>query len=501
MTTVPLHTVVSKQIPEFIRAQYPLFVEFIEAYYAYQDQYEQRDITELRDIDETLTSFIQYFKNELDIFGSTYPYIDQRLFLRKSKELFTVKGVEDAYKFLFRILYNQNADISYPWNSVLIPSSGIWNQDISIFVDATGSVGDITTLPGNKITINGVNQIIKVVVVRVKPVRGNIYEVFIDRNYYGDIQTGYKISFNNITGTIIPTTVSYFVANAGAGYRVGDLIVGSTVSNGITITQKLKVTKVNNAGGVVSVANITFGCGYSTDFYLSQNTIVSSTKSSLRVTKGTGNVGATGYAPVTQYNLSNDTNINKFQDYGYAINPDYDAVDYQDPSYVGTLVGTFYQESTVSDSINSNYLLIGFNIGAVARYQGYYSSNNGFLDDSIVIQDSYKYQKYSYMLTVNERLSDYINIIKSYLHPAGSAVFGEFQIQNTYKPPIEVTNQMGKWQSIATFSNINIQANTDYVFAGATGSQGVVQLNPYVDASYYNAFEYYNPPVTSSFAG
>ena len=489
MSNIPLHTAVTKQIPEFIRSQYPLFVEFIEAYYAYQDEYEYKDIQSLRDIDETLDSFIQYFKNELDIYGTTYPYIDQRLFLRKAKELFTKKGVEEAYKFLFKILYNKTADVSYPWKSVLIPSSGQWQQDISIFVDTTGSTADINTLPGNRIDINGPNQIIKVIVVRVNYVRDNIYEIFIDRNYYGDIKTGYTVTFTGVTGKIIPTTVSYYIANPGNGFRVGDLIVGNTISNGSIITQKLKVTAVNNVGGVTAVTNIEFGCGYTTDFYLLQSNQAISTPSTLQIDKdGT-----------TQYSLNNDSIINQFADYGYIINPNYDETDYQDPTYVGEILQQFYQEANTSKTVAPNYLLIGFTIGAVAKYQGYYSSNNGFLDDDIVIQDSYKYQKYSYIVTVNERLSDYINILKSYLHPAGTALFGEFQIQNTYGPIVGATNEVGQWRSQATFTTINIPTITDYLTPG-TGS-GLIGIDPYDSQVYMDPSEHCNPPETHTFTG
>ena len=92
--TIKLKSIVSKQIPEFAREDYPTFVAFIEAYYEYLDQYEKRDLTELRDVDLTLDSFVQFFKNELDIFGDNYTYVDQRLLLRKVKQLAVAKGVE-----------------------------------------------------------------------------------------------------------------------------------------------------------------------------------------------------------------------------------------------------------------------------------------------------------------------------------------------------------------------------------------------------------------------
>ena len=68
MTPIDLKSIVSKQIPEFAREDYPLFVAFVEAYYEYLDTYEKRNLTSIRDIDETLDEYVQYFKNEFTKF-------------------------------------------------------------------------------------------------------------------------------------------------------------------------------------------------------------------------------------------------------------------------------------------------------------------------------------------------------------------------------------------------------------------------------------------------
>lgn len=483
--TINLKSIVSKQIPEFAREDYPLFVAFIEAYYEYLNQYEKRDLTDVRDIDNTLDSYIQFFKNELDVFGDNYTFIDQRLLLRKVKQLFVAKGVESSYKLLFKLLYNKTADISYPWDSVLKASDGKWQQEMSIFVDITSGVA--TTLPGNRIDILGANIMIKVYVDRVKYIRGNIYEVFIDKNYYGNIQVGYTISFNGITGSIIPTTTSYFVSAPGTGYKIGDLITGTTVSNGISITQLLKVTKVDNNGGVVNIATVRYGCGYDTGFYLLQANAAITSQSLLTIDKNS----------TRQYSIPNDSTVDQYIDYGYLLNPNYSAIEYDDPSYAGTFLQQFYEQSISGQGLNPDYLLIGFNIGAVAKYQGHYNSNDGFLDDDIFIQDSYRWQKYSYLITVDEKLDKYKSLIKSYLHPAGTALFGEYQIQNAYEPGVTATQELAQWRSKATFTQINKSIPKEYVYTSDLG--GKIRKEPY-DSEYYFA-EDYNPLEIIPFYG
>jgi hypothetical protein len=501
--TINLKSIVSKQIPEFAREDYPLFVAFIEAYYEYMDKKsftvgasgptysggnQQRNLETIRDIDQTLDEYIQFFKNELDVFGDNYEFINQKLLLRKVKQLFVAKGVEASYKFLFKLLYNKVAEISYPWDSVLKASDGKWRQEMSVFVDV--SAGSPSVLVGNRISIKGTNVSIKVFIERIKHIRANIYEVFINKNYYGNIQIGNTINYQGVTGTIIPTTVSYTVTQPSTGYSIGDLITGTTVSNGVSITQLLKVTKVDQNGGIVNLATIRYGCGYDSSFYLLQSNEPIVATSSLEITKNS----------TLQYSLPNDSIVEKYDDFGYVMNPNYVEIAHTDPSYVGTVIQQFFEESVSGQGNNPDYLLIRFDIGAVAKYQGYYISNDGFLDDDIFLQDSYRWQKYSYLITVDEKLEKYKALIKSYLHPAGTALFGEYQIQNTYEPGITADLELGEWRGKATLATINkLISGNDFAYPSDLG--GKIRIEPYDEENYMIPEEYYNPPETITFYG
>ena len=483
--SIDLKSIVSKQIPEFAREDYPLFVSFIEAYYEYLDQTQQRNITELRDIDKTLESFVQHFKNELDIFGSTYSNIDERLFLRKIKEVLVSKGGEESYKFLFKLLYGKNAEISYPWDQVLKASDGKWQQDMSLFIDI-GS-GNPETLVGNRITIFGPNKHIKVFVDKVRHIENNVWEVFINRYYYGKIEVGYNMSYGTVTGTILPTTVSYTVALPGTGFKKGQLIVGTTVSQGKFITQRLKVTNVDENGGLLNFVTLDFGYGYDNDFYLQQSSGTGAGSSNITIDRDT----------TRQYSILNDTKVDSYADYGYVLTPDWADIPYADPSYAATYLQQFYQQSINAQGTSPNYVLIKFNIGAVAKYQGHFNTNDGFLDDDMYIQDSYRYQKYSYLITVDEKLEQYKSLIKSYLHPAGVALFGEYQIQNTFVSNVSAIQELGQWISSTTFTTINKSITNDKVTIIDSGGRSAV--DPYAGQDYAAAEQQYNPPESAGF--
>lgn len=485
--SINLKNIVSRQIPEFAREDYPLFVAFIEAYYDYLSQQEGRNINELRDIDQTLDEYVQFFKNELDVFGDNYEFINEKLLLRKVKQLFIAKGVESSYKFLIKLLFNKTADISYPWNSVLKASDGKWQQEMSLFVNvATGSP---TILSGNRIDIIGPNLTIKAYVERVSYIEDNVWEVFINKNYYGNIQVGYTISYGGVTGEILPTTVSYTVVKGGSNYKVGQLIYGNTIANGKVVTQLLKVTRVDDNGAVMNVTTLRFGYNYDTNFYLLKSNTPISVSSLLTINRDA----------VQQYSIQNDSKVDQYTDYGYILSPNYVDLDFTDPSYAATFLQQFYDESLSGQGLNPDYLLIRFDIGAVAKYQGHYNSNDGFVDDDIFIQDSFRWQKYSYLITVNEKLEKYKSLIKSYIHPAGTALFGEYQIQNTYSPGITASLELGTWTSLATFTVINKDIANDYVFPSDLGGQ--IRIEAYDLQDYFAPEELYNPPVSISFFG
>ena len=689
--SVQLQSIVGKQIPDFITADYPAFVEFFQAYYEYL-QNQKLDIFDVRDVDNTLESFIKHFRKELDVLGDNYPYIDQRLFLRKSKQLFTSKGAEASYKLLFKMLYNKEANITLPWDSVLKPSDGKWQQDASLFVRLTA--GNANHLVGNNVDIIGLNTNITVFVQFINTieeeytsiagtfVKGTEYtitsvgntnfvaigadsnivglsfiatgsgsgtgtavykkyvnEIFINKDYNGKIETGYTLEYiqkvvtfdaitnvditkNTITvynhefstgdnvvytysgglsvgglgttssyyiikvddntvklaiseknaidgqniilsakgigpahilkksirGEILPTVQSYKVLKPGSGFAVGDLIQGSTVSEGKIITQLMKVTRIDSNGGILALDTIRFGYGYANDFYVlnPSGNVVKTSSSKITVQKPVG---------TDAFTLDNDSVIEKYADYGYIINPNYvefpaDRPAYTDISYVATLLNQFYNELKTQLGNSVDFCLLSFQVGPVAKYPGHFTSNDGFLDDDIYIQDSYRWQKLSYVISADARLEEYKSIVKAILHPAGTALFAEYLIDNSYitnrqtggnfNPGTKYTiispgttdftkigalaNTVGtrftatgngsgtgiadfdrgeqvlaQWQSLATFKTINTTISTNYTYPVDAG--GWFRIDAYDEGGYCQDTQLWNPPLTGGKAG
>jgi hypothetical protein len=121
-----------------------------------------------------------------------------------------------------------------------------------------------------------------------------------------------------------------------------------------------------------------------------------------------------------------------FDELGYVNLGDYITHEYVDGTYAGSLIREFSLNFRNAQVDAADPAVVEIDLGALVKYPGYFETNNGFLDDSIYIQDSKYYQAFSYVLKIDERLASYSSAVKTMLHPAGMALFGEFNITNNY---------------------------------------------------------------------
>jgi hypothetical protein len=67
-------------------------------------------------------------------------------------------------------------------------------------------------------------------------------------------------------------------------------------------------------------------------------------------------------------------------------------------------------------------------IGAVGIAEGYYGDNNSFLSNDKYLHDSLYYQEFSYDIKIDEKFSEYFDILRKVVHPAGKKAFGNSRI-------------------------------------------------------------------------
>lgn len=130
---------VQSQVPEFVRNNYPTFIAFVEAYYEYLEQTGKltnalKNIPNYLDVDyvveNNLTDFIEAFR---EMYLTTIPtsvLADKALLIKHIKEFYSSRGTTKSYKFLFRILFNEDVDTFDTGSQILRASAGKWYQPV-----------------------------------------------------------------------------------------------------------------------------------------------------------------------------------------------------------------------------------------------------------------------------------------------------------------------------------------------------------------------------------
>ena len=123
--------------------------------------------------------------------------------------------------------------------------------------------------------------------------------------------------------------------------------------------------------------------------------------------------------------------------------------------------GTDYVEEVYSDTTTKYRLTFTSalaNGDVVKTYpKGLFTTANGFLSNKKFIQDSYYYQKFSYVLKTGKNIADWKNAFTRLVHPAGFIFFGEILIFVQLLTSKNTMVQPG-WLNPAGFININIGA-------------------------------------------
>jgi hypothetical protein len=434
-------SLVRSQLPEFIREDYQTFLNFLEAYYEFVEQGDV-DLKTLRDLDTTLESFIRYFKSEL---ATNLPYstVDTKFLLQHIKEQYNAKGSEASFRLLFRVLFNKDVTIEYPSKQILRASDGKWNQDVSIFAkitngnpqDPVGKLVDVVTPTKVIRVLVDRRQDVELEVDRAIRVSDDVYEFLIDRRFFGNINVGDRIRYRDdeagifFSAEILSTTVDLEVQQKGSGFKIGDIY---NIRNFDGYGSIMKVSRVDSVGGILQAQFIKYGIGYSTDF----TTTVSSTSGQ--------DVSGTAGTVIQRVgeNLSITERLDGFSETGTINAADYNldpsGVNAFDGTYAGIVLREFGISTIDSQVTDANPAIIKVTLGALAKYPGYYVTNDSFLNDAIFIQDSRYYQAYSYVLKIDEKLEAYKTAVKNLIHPAGMAIFGEFDIRNEFDISLEL---------------------------------------------------------------
>lgn len=284
---------VQSQLPDFVRADHPKFQLFLETYYAWLEDetkgntvYHIMNAEKYRDIDETLDPFIRILKNELLPYFPEKTPLDLVKILKNAREFYNRKGSEESLKWLFRVLFDQEIEVYYPKQQILIASDGKWKlpkafqliiSDENANIDpnllekrlATGSISKATcTIESANRTIdkNFGTEILEIYVTNVTKEFENGENLDI---IYTDENNDEQLFSEKIIGAISAIKLDSTIRNdplqikRGLLYNVGDPVV---VFGGLDNTAEARdaIAYVGNvsSGSIESIVPTFPGYGY-----------------------------------------------------------------------------------------------------------------------------------------------------------------------------------------------------------------------------------------------
>jgi len=443
---------VAGQLPEFIRENYSTFATFVEAYYKFLEQDSGalelvQNARSYNDIDATTSDFVQYFLSTYIKDIPVNALANKRMLVKKISDLYTAKGSDLSFKLLFRIMYDSDVTVSHPYDYVLRPSDGTWEQRVSLRVTlSSGSTSDILdrylTYKKDGITYNEP-------IVRVKTLSSNIYEVFLKSTSTAPYTIGDNVTVsdgtNNIfVGVIKPTTTGYSISYGGTGFRAGQIF---NVNAGGGVNSLVRILRVNASGGVTLLKLLNFGYGFTSDLTVNLY----------------NNLQTVGQLE----QIGNYTS--GFDEEFIMMSPDlitnpsrYFSTDYVAIGYTGTTLTRYFSSQSYARSdtfsttaFDTSVATINFTVGAVAKYPGQYISSKGFLSEPEVrLQDVNQYQPFAYELQSELDISLFYDTVLKLVHPAGTRLFNNRTISATANISANI--------SVITTSNIAIELQDSF---------------------------------------
>ena len=457
MTINKLAPLIASQLPSYAYEKYPTFVSFITTYFEWLDEennysYFLNEFKANMDIDQSNDNFVEQFLQE---FVEGIPTFDLKIpkneLVKLIREFYISKGTEESFKFIFRVLYNNDVVITYPRNYMLASSDNTYEGDF--IMNVTRDVGKEYFINDDSIIyiydkLSGLSAFVDQLQEKIDVLGNHYFQAFLssfDHGLYDQENMELKLQVDDIiyNTTVIRTINGIEVVDPGIAFNVGntiyidtDLITGnSDFFAKITAVTKGRIETIEideigdsyEIGDFIDVVNkhLTTGYGFS---------------ATVSVIGGSGGV--------LGVNMSNggfdydDEQVGYVQSNFSGIEPTIPASFTLKGDGLGSIKrfeiqnsGIIYDEGSVVLKTNGgrdeNLIPIFSNIFETPKST---INQRGFTSYNNVLTDSWYYQHFSYLVSSYEQPNQWKYIVKKLLHPAGLVQFNNWLYESESAP-------------------------------------------------------------------
>lgn len=248
MSAEKLSLLVGKQLPGYIREEYPLFQSFLEAYYEFLEnkQGTQKNdllrkagtLRDLADVDVSMDEFQDRFMETFLQYIPKDSQIDKAFLLKNVLPMYLSKGSEKSFKFLFRALYDKEIEFRRPSENVLRTSDGRWVVDNKLRISKNIS---------SYYTADGTTKTFDLIIASLTDEVDVYFDgVLQDKSLYYTQKEYYKINFYTAptSGVVIDIYYKNFLSLKPEQFA-SRKITGVT-SGASTITEKIVEENIND---------------------------------------------------------------------------------------------------------------------------------------------------------------------------------------------------------------------------------------------------------------
>ena len=137
---------VESLLPQDIRENSERLIMLLEDYYRFMNNgfnpsYELSHISEERDID-TAEHYLDQIQKEIAASVPRSITTDRVKLYKNLVKYYNIRGSTDSIETFFKIFLNDNVEVYYPKNDMLIPSDGKWDQSAQRYLTNDGFLSD-----------------------------------------------------------------------------------------------------------------------------------------------------------------------------------------------------------------------------------------------------------------------------------------------------------------------------------------------------------------------
>ena len=196
--------------------------------------------------------YYEYLKSELNRGIPAQTESDRRLIAKKIKEFYSSKSTEEAYKFFFKAVFDDDVIFRFPGEEILRVSDGKFEKRTVLRTSITDKDSQpIDVFSFLNKTISGVSSgaVANVVNVRITFLGGIQFAEFVLTLTSGTFQAGeevFAVGTPSLNVILFGMVSDFTIVDSGSGYSVGDLITVTDASgNGKEV--EAEVSSINSS--------------------------------------------------------------------------------------------------------------------------------------------------------------------------------------------------------------------------------------------------------------